>query len=100
MEGESNDAVASATAMAEPAASGSVERLMISHIEMVNFKSYFGKKIVGPFHKVAQAAWVAVCGTRASCCLPAARSVPICVPTLAAGLRCVAFGGGMFVVSA
>jgi len=27
------------------------KRLMISHMEMTNFKSYFGKQIVGPFHK-------------------------------------------------
>jgi c-di-AMP phosphodiesterase-like protein len=28
------------------------ERLVISHIEVDNFKSYFGKQIIGPFHKV------------------------------------------------
>ena len=27
-------------------------RLMISHIENVNFKSYAGKQVLGPFHKV------------------------------------------------
>lgn len=27
------------------------ERLVISHIEVENFKSYFGKRIIGPFHK-------------------------------------------------
>ena len=26
-------------------------RLMISHMKLVNFKSYAGTKIVGPFHK-------------------------------------------------
>uniref|UniRef100_A0A915DJ13 Structural maintenance of chromosomes protein 4 n=1 Tax=Ditylenchus dipsaci TaxID=166011 RepID=A0A915DJ13_9BILA len=28
------------------------ERLMISHIVVENFKSYFGRQIIGPFHKV------------------------------------------------
>ena len=28
------------------------ERLVISHIEVENFKSYYGKQIIGPFHKV------------------------------------------------
>jgi len=28
------------------------ERLVISHIQVDNFKSYFGKRIIGPFHKV------------------------------------------------
>ena len=27
-------------------------RLMITHIENVNFKSYAGKQVLGPFHKV------------------------------------------------
>uniref|UniRef100_A0A915MT02 Structural maintenance of chromosomes protein n=1 Tax=Meloidogyne javanica TaxID=6303 RepID=A0A915MT02_MELJA len=27
------------------------ERLVISHIQVDNFKSYFGKRIIGPFHK-------------------------------------------------
>ena len=27
-------------------------RLVISHIEVENFKSYYGKQIIGPFHKV------------------------------------------------
>lgn len=25
---------------------------MIQRIEMVNFKSYYGKQVIGPFHKV------------------------------------------------
>lgn len=29
----------------------SKSRLMISHMKLVNFKSYAGTKIVGPFHK-------------------------------------------------
>jgi hypothetical protein len=28
------------------------ERLVISHIQVENFKSYYGKQIIGPFHKV------------------------------------------------
>ena len=28
------------------------ERLMIKHMQMVNFKSYYGVQDVGPFHKV------------------------------------------------
>lgn len=27
-------------------------RMVISHIEVNNFKSYFGHKVIGPFHKV------------------------------------------------
>jgi uncharacterized protein with ACT and thioredoxin-like domain len=30
------------------------ERLVISHIVVENFKSYFGKRIIGPFHKVCE----------------------------------------------
>lgn len=28
------------------------ERLIITHIENINFKSYAGKQVLGPFHKV------------------------------------------------
>ena len=28
------------------------ERLVISNIENINFKSYAGKQVLGPFHKV------------------------------------------------
>lgn len=31
---------------------GSGQRLMISHLEVENFKSYYGKQTIGPFHKV------------------------------------------------
>jgi len=30
----------------------SSERLVISNIENINFKSYAGKQVLGPFHKV------------------------------------------------
>ena len=30
------------------------ERLVISNIENINFKSYAGKQVLGPFHKVTQ----------------------------------------------
>ena len=30
------------------------ERLVISNIENINFKSYAGKQVLGPFHKVSQ----------------------------------------------
>lgn len=33
-------------------ADGSGQRLMISRLEVENFKSYYGKQIIGPFHKV------------------------------------------------
>ena len=33
--------------------SGNNERLIISHIENINFKSYAGKRVLGPFHKVS-----------------------------------------------
>ena len=36
---------------AEPAAG---TRLIIERIEMVNFKSYFGEQVIGPFHKVGR----------------------------------------------
>lgn len=57
MDAESNDTMGAAPGMPDPgaaegAAGGTIERLMISKIEMVNFKSYYGKKVVGPFHKV------------------------------------------------
>ncbi|KAH7694189.1 SMC familyC-terminal domain containing protein, partial [Aphelenchoides avenae] len=32
-------------------ADGTGERLMITHVEMENFKSYFGRQTLGPFHK-------------------------------------------------
>jgi hypothetical protein len=38
--------------MAEPAAGAPATRLIIERIEMVNFKSYFGEQVIGPFHKV------------------------------------------------
>lgn len=28
------------------------QRLIISHLEVENFKSYYGKQTIGPFHKV------------------------------------------------
>lgn len=31
---------------------GTGARLMITHIEVENFKSYYGRQIIGPFHKV------------------------------------------------
>jgi len=40
-----------AAAPAPAAASPPGSRLIILRIEMVNFKSYFGKQVIGPFHK-------------------------------------------------
>ena len=34
--------------------SGPGGRLMISHIEVENFKSYYGRQKIGPFHKVSK----------------------------------------------
>lgn len=33
-------------------ADGGGQRLIISHLEVENFKSYYGKQTIGPFHKV------------------------------------------------
>lgn len=35
------------------ATNGSSERLMIFSIEVENFKSYYGKQVLGPFHHVS-----------------------------------------------
>lgn len=35
--------------------SSQVPRLVITRMELVNFKSYAGTKSIGPFHKVRQA---------------------------------------------
>ena len=32
---------------------GQIQRLMITHIVNENFKSYAGKQVLGPFHKVS-----------------------------------------------
>ena len=37
---------------AELATGAAATRLIIERIEMVNFKSYFGEQVIGPFHKV------------------------------------------------
>lgn len=40
--------------MPEPvmSADGSGQRLMITSIDVENFKSYYGKHVLGPFHQV------------------------------------------------
>lgn len=40
--------------MPEPVMSsdGSGQRLMIESIEVENFKSYYGRQVIGPFHQV------------------------------------------------
>jgi hypothetical protein len=46
----------------EPSSNAPPPRLMISHMELNNFKSYYGSKMIGPFHKVSALCDGCVCG--------------------------------------
>lgn len=51
----SSSAAAGASASSAALPAGTIKRLMITKLVMENFKSYGGRKEIGPFHKV----WVA-----------------------------------------